>query len=106
MRNFPRMLNAMSNPQATASLTLLSTENGGRASALASGYRSLVRFADRDMDIGVEIDVPGGEVEPGESAVVGLSFWADEELLPPLPQGLRFELREGARIVGHGAITG
>lgn len=93
----------MSRRTVIAMLELLASDAGGRASAIESGYRSLVRFDGGDADFGVEISIESGCLQPGARADARLSFWAGDEL-GELNRGRRFELREGARIVGVGEI--
>jgi hypothetical protein len=72
------------------------------------GYRSLIRFQGGSGDYGFELQGEAGcgndGIAPGSSKAARLSFWAVDEL-PPLLQGLRFEVREGSRIIGHGEIV-
>lgn len=85
-----------------AALELLPSERGGRSGALESGYRSLARFEGADLDFGFELKLES-PLAPGAGGSGWLSFWAAEEL-PELRVGQRFELREGARVVGHGEV--
>ena len=85
-----------------AALELLPSEGGGRSGAIESGYRSLARFEGTDVDFGFQLDLEGS-LAPGSKGAGSLSFWAIEDL-PELAAGQRFELREGARVVGHGEI--
>lgn len=86
---------------------LLPTSEGGRAGPLLSGYRSLLRFEGSDVDIGFELELDRanglGGVAPGSSGPGRISFLALEKL-PSLIAGQRFEIREGARVVGRGIV--
>ena len=98
----------MSRRTVTARVHLLPTSEGGRSGPLLSGYRSLLRFEGSDLDFGFELELdptvgPGG-LAPGSSGTGRVSFWAIEEM-PSLFAGQRFELREGARVVGRGTIV-
>jgi translation elongation factor EF-Tu-like GTPase len=91
-----------------ARVHLLPTSEGGRSDPLLSGYRSLLRFEGGEVDFGFEFELdpavgPSG-LSPGASGTGRISFWAVEEL-PSLLDGQRFELREGARVVGTGTIV-
>ena len=60
-----------------------------------------------NLDFGFELELdpkvgPGG-LAPGASGAGRVSFWAMAEL-PSLFAGQRFELREGARVIGRGTI--
>jgi translation elongation factor EF-Tu-like GTPase len=86
-----------------ADLRLLPTAEGGRETALRSGYRSTVRFGGADGEMwGVEITLgERTELAPGESALVSMTAWADP---PPPSVGTAIRLYEGARLVGAGAV--
>ncbi len=70
---------------------------------MTSGYRSAARFESAELDYGFELELDTGQLAPGEAGTGRLSFWAVEEL-PELSAGQSFELREGARVVGHGTV--
>lgn len=98
----------MSRRTVTVEVHLLPTSEGGRSGYLLSGYRSLLRFEGNDLDFGFELELdptvgPDG-LAPGASGTGRISLWAMEEL-PSLFAGQRFELREGARVVGRGSIV-
>lgn len=93
----------MSRRKFRAILQLRSTNEGGRASALRSGYRSLICFENVNRDFGFELALDADSLAPGQSGSGTISFWA-EEVLPPGLVGQRFEIREGTRVVGHGVI--
>lgn len=62
-------------------------------------YRSLLRFERMPEDFGTMGEV----ILLGEAGTVRLSFWVVEEL-PPLAEGLQFEIRDGSRVVGRGQL--
>lgn len=97
----------MSRKTIRATLKLKSTEEGGRNSAILSGYRSLVRFEGSELDFGFELELEerlaGSGLLPGMSGEGWLSIWAGD-ILPVLRDGHRFELREGARVIGTGVV--
>jgi hypothetical protein len=97
----------MTRRSAQATISLVPTAAGGRSDALRSGYRSLIRFDGSSVDFGFELELPSdgssARLGPGESGRARLSFWAIDEL-PPLHAGLAFEVREGARVIGHGVV--
>jgi elongation factor Tu len=99
---------AMSHRRIRASIKLLATIEGGRITPISSGYRSLLRFEGAEVDFGFELEfdrgIGTGSLAPGETASVGVSFWATSEL-PSLHPGQKFEIREGTRIVGHGRVV-
>ena len=74
---------------------------------MLAGYRSLVRCEGTAADYGFELQLEGTLAEdgiaPGSTRLGHLSFWAIDDL-PAVTRGLRFEIREGARVVGHGEV--
>lgn len=90
-----------------ATISLVRSSEGGRSGPLRSGYRSLLRFEGHPVDFGFELElsphVRMGGLRPGESGVARLSLWAVEDL-PPIVAGMKFEIREGARVVGYGSV--
>ena len=84
-------------------LELLSSTAGGRSTPMRSGYRSLIRFENIDVDYGFELNLATDSLAPGDSAIGTVSFWAVEDL-PLLLPGQKFDVREGARVVGHGEV--
>lgn len=93
----------MSHKKLRATIQLLPSDEGGRRSALRSGYRSLLRFEDSEQDFGFELTLDSDSLSPGQSGSGTISMWA-EEALPELSAGQRFEVKEGNRVVGDGVI--
>jgi translation elongation factor EF-Tu-like GTPase len=93
----------MSHRKLKATIQLLASDDGGRHSALRSGYRSLLRFENSEEDFGFELTLDDDSLRPGESGSGTISIWA-EEGLPELSAGQRFEVKEGNRVVGNGVI--
>jgi elongation factor Tu len=84
----------------TAQVYLLSAREGGRRTALTTGYRPqfYLRTADvvGDMDFG-----PTGAARPGETVEVRVALGRPT----PVEVGLGFAIREGGRTVGAGTVT-
>ncbi|HET9170778.1 MAG TPA: elongation factor Tu [Actinospica sp.] len=84
----------------TAQVYLLSAKEGGRRTAIGSGYRPqfYLRTADvvGDMDFG-----PLGTALPGQTIEVNVSLGRPT----PLEVGLGFAIREGGRTIGAGTVT-
>jgi elongation factor Tu len=84
----------------TAQVYLLSTKEGGRRTAMATGYRPqfYLRTADvvGDMDFGSP-----GAARPGETVEVRVALGRPT----PIEVGLGFAIREGGRTVGAGTVT-
>ena len=97
----------MSRRTIAARVKLRSTSEEGRTGSIQSGYRSLLRFEGSTSDFGFEVELGSvfgvSGLAPGTSGTVRITFWAAQEL-PALFDGQRFELREGARVVGGGTV--
>lgn len=91
-----------------ARLRLVSTQEGGRQTPIASGYRSHWAFPpevhrdSHDAPLTIESG-PGRWMAPGEETVVRLhplapAYW------PRIASGLRLTMLEGSRVVGHAEV--
>jgi translation elongation factor EF-Tu-like GTPase len=92
-------------PDIEADIRFVSTENGGRRSAAMSGYRP-----NHDFGVGKKMDasheyVGRESVAPGETARTNMWLLAPlcEEI--SLHAGMKFTVREGMQVVGHGIVT-
>ncbi|KIF06406.1 elongation factor Tu [Streptomyces sp. RSD-27] len=84
----------------TARVYVLSGREGGRTTALASGYRP--QFYIRTADVVGDVDLGGAAVaRPGETVTMTVELGRDV----PLEAGLGFAIREGGRTVGAGTVT-
>ena len=85
----------------SASVYILSKEEGGRHSAFFSGYRPQFYF--RTTDVTGTIKLPEGV----EMVMPGDNVQMEVELITPIAceEGLRFAIREGGRTVGAGVVT-
>ncbi|MEV0173787.1 elongation factor Tu [Streptomyces sp. NPDC050803] len=84
----------------SAQVYVLSAREGGRTTAVASGYRP--QFYIRTADVVGDIDL--GEVgvaRPGETVAMTVELGREV----PLEPGLGFAIREGGRTVGAGTVT-
>ncbi|MBD0844486.1 elongation factor Tu [Streptomyces sp. TRM68416] len=84
----------------SAQVYVLSAREGGRTTALSSGYRP--QFYIRTADVVGDIDL--GEVgvaRPGETVAMTVELGREV----PLEPGLGFAIREGGRTVGAGTVT-
>ena len=85
----------------TASVYVLTKEEGGRHKPFFSGYRPQFYF--RTTDVTGVIELPEGTemVMPGDNVTVTV------ELIAPIAieEGTRFAIREGGRTVGAGAVA-
>ncbi|GGU40502.1 elongation factor Tu [Streptomyces coeruleorubidus] len=84
----------------TAQVYVLSAREGGRTTAVSSGYRP--QFYIRTADVVGDVDLGGAAVaRPGETVVMTVELGRDV----PLETGLGFAIREGGRTVGAGTVT-
>jgi translation elongation factor EF-Tu-like GTPase len=91
-----------------ARLRLLRTDEGGRHSAISSGYRSIVDLGERTpagetLWWGGEINLlEANELAPGEESEVCVRLWGGTPA--NLAEGAAFRLSEGQRLVGEGEV--
>ena len=90
-----------------ATLTYITTEQGGRKTAAKSGYRPQIKFDFEEMQtsgqqifIDRELVFPGDTVE-AEIKIISVDFFANK-----LSENMEFEFREGATVIGTGRIYG
>ncbi|MET9679931.1 elongation factor Tu [Streptomyces coeruleorubidus] len=84
----------------TARVYVLSAREGGRTTAVSSGYRP--QFYIRTADVVGDVDLGEAAVaRPGETVVMTVELGRDV----PLEPGLGFAIREGGRTVGAGTVT-
>ncbi|MFD5812957.1 elongation factor Tu [Streptomyces sp. NPDC059618] len=84
----------------TARVYVLSTREGGRTTAVATGYRP--QFYIRTADVVGDVDL--GELpvaRPGDTVEMTVELGREV----PLEPGLGFAIREGGRTVGAGTVT-
>lgn len=87
-----------------AIVTMLGTEQGGRRTAVASGYRGQFFYNSLDWDaIHVFPDIE--QVYPGSTSLALLWFASPGVHWGKVYAGMPFLIREGSRIVGYGAIS-
>ncbi|MET8977222.1 elongation factor Tu [Streptomyces sp. NPDC004539] len=84
----------------TAQVYVLSAREGGRTTAVSTGYRP--QFYIRTADVVGDVDLgEAGVVRPGERVDMTVELGRDV----PLEAGLGFAIREGGRTVGAGTVT-
>ncbi|MGI5448546.1 elongation factor Tu [Streptomyces sp. CA-243310] len=84
----------------TARVYVLSAREGGRTTAITSGYRP--QFYIRTADVVGDVDLgEAAVVRPGETVTMTVELGRDV----PLEAGLGFAIREGGRTVGAGTVT-
>ncbi|MFI7009303.1 elongation factor Tu [Streptomyces sp. NPDC050145] len=84
----------------TAQVYVLSAKEGGRSTALSTGYRP--QFYLRTADVVGDVDLGEAAVaRPGETVTMTVELGRDV----PLEAGLGFAIREGGRTVGAGTVS-
>ncbi|MCF1594982.1 elongation factor Tu [Streptomyces muensis] len=84
----------------TAQVYVLSAREGGRTTAVVTGYRP--QFYIRTADVVGDIDLGAvGVARPGETVTMTVELGREV----PLEPGLGFAIREGGRTVGAGTVT-
>ncbi|MFE6197390.1 elongation factor Tu [Streptomyces sp. NPDC057838] len=84
----------------TARVYVLSAREGGRTTAVSSGYRP--QFYIRTADVVGDVDLGEAAVaRPGDTVVMTVELGREV----PLEAGLGFAIREGGRTVGAGTVT-
>ncbi|MFE9933144.1 elongation factor Tu [Streptomyces sp. NPDC005533] len=84
----------------TAQVYVLSGREGGRTTAVATGYRP--QFYIRTADVVGDVDLgEAGTARPGQTVTMTVELGRDV----PLESGLGFAIREGGRTVGAGTVT-
>jgi elongation factor Tu len=79
---------------------VLSAREGGRTTAVSSGYRPQFYFRTADVAGGIDLGA-AGVARPGETVTMTVEL--DRDI--PLEAGLGFAIREGGRTVGAGTVT-
>jgi elongation factor Tu len=93
-------------PDFIAEVSYLSTEEGGRRSYAASGYRPHLKFEGSDYLTSGEQHFPDREkVLPGETATAEISILSVEVFKNKLFVGQPFEFSEGGKLIGRGRIV-
>jgi elongation factor Tu len=84
----------------TARVYVLSTREGGRTTAVSTGYRP--QFYIRTADVVGDVDLGENAVaRPGDTVTMAVELGREV----PLEPGLGFAIREGGRTVGAGTVT-
>lgn len=92
-------------PDFIASVTLLTTEEGGRKGFALSGYRPHFQIKDKkELTTAEQLFVDKQIVYPGETAISEIRILAQEIFKGSLYPGLQFQLGEGPKIIANGVI--
>lgn len=90
-----------------ARVQMISTKNGGRSQAVATGYRSNCSFLGAS---GLISRIGRFELEddhwvwPGDTAEIVVSFQNGTELAKILQPGRKWSIHDGSKLVGHGEV--
>ena len=91
-------------PHLEARITFLPTSAGGRHGPVYSGYRPQFFYDGRDWDA-VQNYPDVIRVNPGDSVLATITFLSPESHRGRIRKGMRFDVREGSRVVAHGCVT-
>jgi translation elongation factor EF-Tu-like GTPase len=92
-------------PDFTAKLKYLTSEQGGRKTPAHSGYRPQVKFDFTEMQTsGQQVLLDKEIVYPGEEVTAEITILSHEFFQNKLWIGMKYEFREGMRIIGTGEI--
>jgi translation elongation factor EF-Tu-like GTPase len=87
-----------------ATIRFLSTEEGGKTRPVFDDYRPQFYYDGRDWDAPQEYpDV--SEVRPGDTVRAYLAFLSPQCHLGKIYEGMKFQVREGAKVVAEGEVT-
>jgi elongation factor Tu len=87
-----------------ADVRLLSSDEGGRLTPIANGYRPPLSVGGID-GYGSVILGEGATMAPGKSRVVDIVMVGSPTFVRALHEGQEFSLREGPKDIGEGRIT-
>ena len=96
----------LSGPHIEAEIRYLTAAEGGRSSAVHTGYRGQFHYDDDDHIWDAPQTFVGKDwVEPGETITALISFMSPVEHHGRVFVGMKFHVQEGARVVGRGIVT-
>ena len=88
-----------------AELQYLTTEQGGRKTPANSGYRPQVKFDFTEMQTsGQQTFIDKETVYPGDKVDAKIKILSPDYFADSLTEGMNFEFREGATVIGTGQI--
>lgn len=94
-----------SNADFIATLTYKTTEQGGRKTAVQTGYRPQVKFDFDEMQTsGQQTFIDRELVFPGDTVEAEIKILAVDYFANTLTEKMKFEFREGATVIGTGII--
>ena len=88
-----------------AELTYYTTEQGGRKTPASSGYRPQVKFDFTEKQTsGQQTFIDKEIVYPGERVLAKIKILSPDFFADSLEKGMKFEFREGAKVIGVGEL--
>lgn len=88
-----------------ASLTYLTTEEGGRKTPTFSGYRPQTKFDFSELETsGQQVFIDRTIVYPGDTVEAEIRIISADYFTGKLKEKMKFDFREGAKIIGTGQI--
>jgi hypothetical protein len=94
-----------SNCDFIAILTYKTTDDGGRKTAARTGYRPQIKFGFTDMETsGQQTFIERELVFPGETVEAEIRLLSPEIFYGKLKYNIKFEFREGDKVIGTGKI--
>lgn len=92
-------------PDLIATVTYLTTDEGGRKTPANSGYRPQFGISDLRMQTsGEQIFINKDSVNPGETAKAEITLLSPQFFEGKLFIGKEFEFKEGSRLIARGKI--
>ena len=93
-------------PDFIATLKYHTTEEGGRLTPANSGYRPQVKFDFEEMQTsGQQVFIDKEVVYPGDTVMAEITMASPGIFKGRLLEGMTFEFREGAKIIGTGTVV-
>jgi hypothetical protein len=102
---FDKEIFKLRNPELEAEIYYLTPQEGGRQTAVFSGYRGQFYYDGRNWDAPQQF-LDKEMCSPGETVKVYLQTLSPHYHTGKFYIGKEFEVREGGRIVGKGKVTG
>lgn len=88
-----------------AKLSYRTTDEGGRQTPAKSGYRTQVKFDFTEMQTsGQQTFIGKDTVFPGDTVEAKIKILSPDYFAGSLTEGMHFEFREGATVIGTGEI--
>ena len=88
-----------------ATLTYKTTKNGGRKTPVRSGYRPHLKFDFEEiLTSGQQTFIDRELVFPGETVEAEIKIVSVDHFASKLTEKMKFEFREGAKVIGTGII--